>query len=132
MKVPDLSFVFARSLFWICAAVIAASVVLNPDGYGVSLCVFKQYTGVDCFGCGMTRGVTSITHLRFESAWHYHPFAFLFWPAAVLLALGVIPPVGRAYLRWRDAHTRGFNAFLWVGLVAFVTYGLARMIAQVS
>lgn len=128
MNLPDLTGSICRPVFWISAAVLVATFVLRPDGYeGISVCTFKNATGVDCWGCGMTRGVTSITHLRFPQAWAYHPFAYLFWPLMITFALGVFPPIGRRIEQLARTYRNRVNLTLWIAGTLFVVYGLVRM-----
>ena len=129
MKLPDLSYGVSRAACWIAVAILGATFFLNPEGYGFSMCAFKNATGLDCFGCGMTRGVTSITHLRFGLAWRHHPFAYFFWPLMIVLALGAIPPVGRRMAQLVRTHRRRVNVTLWVATLLFVAFGFARMFA---
>lgn len=38
----------------------------------VSLCPFKNFFGISCFGCGMTRGFISVLNFDFKSALKYN------------------------------------------------------------
>ena len=51
-------------------------------------CPILKWTGIPCFGCGMTRAVISLVHLDFAMAWQYHPMVFLmpFCIVALLMA----------------------------------------------
>ena len=40
--------------------------------FSVSLCPVKNFFGVSCFGCGMTRGFISILRLDFKRAFEYN------------------------------------------------------------
>ena len=40
--------------------------------FSVSLCPIKNFFGVSCFGCGMTRGFISILNLDFKTAFKYN------------------------------------------------------------
>jgi uncharacterized protein DUF2752 len=128
MKLPDLSFSISKAAFWVAASVLVATFLLQPDGYGFSICTFKNATGLDCFGCGMTRGVTSLTHMRVEAAWRYHPFAFVFWPLLITLAMGIIPPVGRRLVQISRSHGRLVNRLLWTAMLAFFVFGVVRLV----
>lgn len=43
-------------------------------------CVFRQATGLDCPGCGITRALHALLHGRVREAFGYNPmlFAFMF------------------------------------------------------
>ena len=43
--------------------------------FSIPLCPVKSLLGVDCPGCGMTRGVSCLLRLDFRSAWEYHIFS---------------------------------------------------------
>ena len=49
-------------------------------------CPIKQFTGLPCPGCGLTRGCLSLMRLDFSSAVHWHPLCF------------IVPPVGLMYV----------------------------------
>ena len=44
-------------------------------------CIFKQFLGIECMGCGMTRAVISAVTLDFGAAFSYHP---MFWSLPIL------------------------------------------------
>ena len=44
-------------------------------------CVFKEYLGFICPGCGMTRATLAALRLDFGTAFHYHP---MFWSIPIL------------------------------------------------
>ena len=39
---------------------------------GHTLCLFHNLTGLECWGCGMTRALASVAYLDFEAAWGYN------------------------------------------------------------
>ncbi len=46
-------------------------------------CIFKNFLGVSCPGCGMTRAFLSALRFDFFSAFKYH---FMFWSMPILYA----------------------------------------------
>ncbi len=44
-----------------------------------SVCTFRNMTGIDCPGCGLTRGFVAISHGQIASAWNYNPASFLWF-----------------------------------------------------
>ena len=64
----------------LCAAVIAASILLSPSDGAVSLfgvpipelCTFRRLTGIGCPGCGLTRSFTYMGNLDVRSAFRMH------------------------------------------------------------
>ena len=51
------------------------------------VCTSKQVFGVDCPGCGLTRGFISISHGQFLRAWHFNPASFVVY----ILVVGQVP-----------------------------------------
>lgn len=93
--------------YWRAAAVAAApfAVYLVPRGWifseGHPLCLFRNITGHECPGCGMTRALASLAYLDPVGAWHYNR-------AVVVVA----PLLAWLWIRWivrlsRDAARRG-------------------------
>ena len=56
--------------------VLGALFFINPTRTALLPCVFRQATGLDCPGCGMTRAMYFLFHLDFARAFRYHPFCF--------------------------------------------------------
>ena len=50
-----------------------------------SICLFKNITGHECWGCGMTRSVISAIQLHFEDAFHYNKLVLFIFPVLVYL-----------------------------------------------
>lgn len=48
-----------------------------------SICLYKNITGNDCFGCGITRAVLSILHFDFSTAFHYNKLVVIVFPLLV-------------------------------------------------
>ncbi|MCX7605767.1 MAG: DUF2752 domain-containing protein [Bacteroidia bacterium] len=51
---------------------------LLPASYfdtGVSSCIWKRAWGIECPGCGLTRGTQHMLHGEWEIAIDYHPFS---------------------------------------------------------
>ena len=47
---------------------------------GHTLCLFRNVTGQECWGCGMTRALTSLAYLDFQAAWEYNRFVVVVAP----------------------------------------------------
>ncbi|MGD9161574.1 MAG: DUF2752 domain-containing protein [Desulfobacteraceae bacterium] len=47
----------------------------DPPGYGI--CIFKNITGYDCPGCGLTRSFLCIARGDFARSFHYHDFGIV-------------------------------------------------------
>jgi hypothetical protein len=47
---------------------------------GPSLCLSKLLTGIECFGCGMTRAMMHLIHLEVRAAASYNKLCFVVFP----------------------------------------------------
>jgi hypothetical protein len=50
-----------------------------------SVCLFKNLTGNECYGCGMTRAIFSAIHCRFEDAFHYNKLFLVVFPSLIYI-----------------------------------------------
>jgi hypothetical protein len=50
-----------------------------------SICLFKYFTGKECYGCGMTRAVLSVIHFQFENALKYNKLILIVFPLLVYI-----------------------------------------------
>jgi hypothetical protein len=111
---------------------LAGSAIMPPDGIGFSLCVFQRMTGLPCPGCGLTRSVACITHLKPGAAWAYHPFGFVAY--ALLLVVFASNLLGAArrerLLRWFEGHGEGANFACWAIVLALLAFGVARLAVE--
>lgn len=85
------------------AGTIALSALIEPSDSQLTLwgwqlpplCLWKNLTGMDCLGCGLTRSFTYMGHLRLLDAWQMHKAGPLLW----LVVLAQVP--WRLALLWR-------------------------------
>lgn len=57
---------------------------ITGEGH-ITLCLFKNITGAECYGCGMTRAVFSLLHFDFGGAWAYNRLVVVVFPLLVYL-----------------------------------------------
>jgi hypothetical protein len=50
-----------------------------------SVCLFKNLTGMECYGCGMTRAILSAIHLQFENAFHFNKLFLIVFPLLIYI-----------------------------------------------
>ncbi|OFX31226.1 MAG: hypothetical protein A2X08_04260 [Bacteroidetes bacterium GWA2_32_17] len=50
-----------------------------------SVCLFKNLTGNDCYGCGMTRAILSALHFQFGQAFHYNKLFVIVLPLLIYI-----------------------------------------------
>ena len=70
------------------AAALTGCVLLGlsqPSDNGFQLCPFRAATGLDCPGCGMTRGLANLTRARVGTAADYNLALVLMVPVVVYL-----------------------------------------------
>lgn len=118
-----------------CSAVLLAAALLRLNsesrvaagGWQLpGLCWFRNATGVDCPGCGLTRGFVALAHGHPRHAWDFNP-ASLLWFVAVAAQ---IP--WRAYRIWRRKQN-GTEAFTqtprWsAGVILLTVLGLSLIV----
>ncbi len=51
-------------------------------------CLFRQLTGIECPGCGMTRGTHALLNGRIAEAFAFNPVGMVLLPVA-MLAIGI-------------------------------------------
>jgi len=49
------------------------------------ICLFKNITGHDCYGCGITRAILSALHLSFNGAFTYNKLVILVLPLLIFI-----------------------------------------------
>ena len=80
-------------VFVLCLGVVIASAVLTPSDSAVSLfgyvvpplCTWKQLTGMDCPGCGLTRSFTYMGHGEIGLAFAKHYFGPILYTAVAAM-----------------------------------------------
>jgi hypothetical protein len=50
-----------------------------------SVCLFRNLTGHECYGCGMTRALSAFMHFRFAEAYHYNKLVIIVFPLLVYI-----------------------------------------------
>lgn len=63
---------------------------LMPSNYfdhGESSCLSVRLAGIECYACGMTRGVMHFLHFEFAKAWKFNKLTFIVVPMLSLLWL---------------------------------------------
>lgn len=102
---------------------------LNPGGDGY-VCPFHSLTGLECFGCGMTRSLHATLHGDVVAAMQYHAAGPLLLIGAGVACLGWIVEGagGRAILR-RRGILGGRNIVLAVA-GCWVLFGTVRLVLE--
>jgi len=120
----------AWSLF--CCAFLVTALFHPPNGLPFRFCLFHALFGLDCPGCGLTRGLSNVWRGRIVSAVDYHLFAPVVFAYLALQSVFLGAPVR---LRLRVVSFLNGNDF-WIrktsflGVVLFFVYGVWRMLAE--
>lgn len=54
---------------------------------GQTICLSKSLAGIECYACGLTRGVMHLIHFDWEGAWHFNKLSFIVLPLLFILWL---------------------------------------------
>lgn len=114
-------------------AVLAASALLSLGTHGdvsagrailPTLCVWRQVTGMDCPGCGLTRAFVALAHGRWLEAWKFNRAA----PLIFALILYQVPFRAIQLVRlWQGRTVMKHSPFV-VGLLSWTA--VAALFAQ--
>lgn len=112
--------------FWVGGIVLAVvtAVWLSALGPGeTTICLVRNWTGVPCPGCGVTRAIEAMLRGSYAEAFILHPLA----PFAVAEAVVVWIAWGVSLARFRRGlDERALALLLLVNLVAFVALWIVR------
>ena len=107
-------------------------VLLNISGIFVWKCPFHAYTGLDCAGCGMTRGITALFHGHFTESFKLHPFSL---PAALLWLFcsitAVIPGRHRETLLLHLEKFEEKTGLAFILIILYLLFGTARLMLEI-
>ena len=51
--------------------------------HGPTICIYTLLTGMNCYGCGMTRACMRLIDLDFVGAWEFNKLSFIVFPTLV-------------------------------------------------
>jgi hypothetical protein len=135
LKLNSVAGVFDRwqGPWTICAAWLGLllATVTPPHGTGVTICWFKQATGIDCIGCGLTRSLSCGLRGMFAESLKYHPFGLFILALFIFTAVfSVLPPARRRLAGFMEARPMWFNGFYLAFVVTFVGFGTIRSLIE--
>lgn len=87
-------------------------------------CVFYEFTGLKCPGCGITRMIVSLAKLNFTDAFGYNPFLFITGPF-ILIYLAISET---KYVLCGNRKMGKWEIFIPVELILAIAYGVLRNI----
>jgi hypothetical protein len=50
-----------------------------------SVCIYKNITGNECYGCGMTRAIISAMHFQFKNAFYFNKLFIIVFPLLIYI-----------------------------------------------
>ncbi|TGK39129.1 DUF2752 domain-containing protein [Leptospira andrefontaineae] len=109
-------------VFLVLAILISFQLPLETESeHWFTICWWKQLTGWDCPGCGLTRSVICFFRGDFSGSWNYHPFGI---PIAILGTSGFIIRWNLGKQVWRKILENRFTeVFAYLGVISiFVWY----------
>lgn len=117
-------FVTGPLLNWVgglCAAALAvlALAPLRAIEAVPSLCPFRRFFGIDCYGCGMTRALCALLHGQVDAALHYNRGVMLVAPVLILLALVFVARFAAARARQPAGEFRLALSISWLIATVF-------------
>lgn len=81
---------YSRNWITILAPLV---LLLLPATYfdeGESICLSKTLANIECYGCGLTKGVMHFIHFDFTTAWNFNKLTFIVVPMLFPLWLKAI------------------------------------------
>ena len=116
----------------LCLAFLLAVFLHPPDGFSFRLCLFHLIYGVDCPGCGMTRGISHLLRGHMITALQYHPFSPLVLAYLIFQSLSLFLPLEfkRQVAIGLSRHEAKLGILFWILVSSFLLYGLGRAMVQ--
>jgi hypothetical protein len=109
-----------------------AWVELRPPDAGPSMCVFRASTGIDCPGCGLTRGFRAMGRLDAASAFRYNPLGpALFLGALAYWVFTLLAVCSGGRVRVPTWWIRVRTPLFYGGLALYLIVGLGRMALEI-
>ena len=107
--------------------------ITPPHGTGATICWFKQATGIDCIGCGITRSLSCGLRGRFAESFNYHPFGLFILALFLFTAmLSLLPAARRRVAACMEARPIFFNGLYLAFVASFVGFGTIRGMVELT
>lgn len=116
-------------LFGIFLILLVAAYFLRETGGAGWMpgCFFRKVTGLECPGCGMTRGTHALLNGRWLEAFRFNPVGMILLPIALLgLGIEMLAWVrgksvfrGLHFGRWGSLILLGVMVIWWIGRNVF-------------
>jgi len=100
MKIRKLQFGRELAALWAPVALLALCCIpVETILQGPTLCLFRRWFGVACYGCGLTRAMSFFAHGEIAAALSYNRLVLFVFPALCVLA---VAQTGLAVRRWQN------------------------------
>lgn len=63
---------------------------------GQSMCLSVLIFDMECYACGMTRGIQHLLHFDFQEAWEFNKLSFVVLPLGIFMVASQIYKMSRA------------------------------------
>jgi len=106
--------------------------LLNITGIFIWKCPFHQWTGLECGGCGMTRGVIEAVKGHCWDAFLLHPFSiplFFLWVLWVIIFF--LPEKQREKIIDKIEIIENKTGLFFILVTLFIIFGVVRFVVQV-
>lgn len=80
----QLYFTVSKLAFMIVVPVVLLILPADFFDHGRSICVSQVFFGVECFACGLTRGIMHLIHLEAEEAFVFNMMSFIVLPVIMM------------------------------------------------
>jgi hypothetical protein len=133
LKVTVLGFLVAnRPLAMGLIVVFALNALFGALRFPIWRCPFRLVTGLDCPGCGMTRGMIQLAAGHWHKAISLHPFSPFFLLGFVLLVISwLLPEPSRIWLAEYLSKIEARTGLAVIFSLLFAAFGLARICVQI-
>ncbi len=107
--------------------------ITPPLGTGITICWFKQTTGIDCLGCGLTRSLSCGLRGMLAESFRYHPFGLFILALFLFTAImSLLPKTRKRVATCMEARPIFFNGLYVAFIVSFVAFGTIRGLIEIS
>ena len=73
-------FFYTSNIVTILAPIVLLFFPATTFDKGESICLSVQLAGIECYACGLTKGVMHFIHLDFSKAWEFNKLTFIVVP----------------------------------------------------
>jgi hypothetical protein len=118
---------------FLCLCFLLLILLHPPAGLPFRLCLFHRMFGVDCPGCGMTRGLSHLIRGHGVSALQSHPFSPLVLVYLIVQSMSPFLPFGlkMQIAAGMSRHEKLIGILFWILTGLFLLYGLGRATLQI-